>query len=180
VTLAKLRHLSIWNLTLAQLLALTVFAGAVRAQDLPSGVQLGMTTDELRTVLPEAERVARPQRLAGGLAGSWRGPSVRIADLDFAMVLFFAGNRLGRVEYVATVRPDSTSAQDPGETAFAALVEWGRVQFGGEMRSNDPGSAYATWVRGDADIYAQRTFGARAASVQLVYKLRQLKEGSSL
>jgi hypothetical protein len=49
------------------------------------------------------------------------------------------------------------------------------------MASRDPGSQLASWVDGDADIYAQRTdAGRRPAGVRLVYKVRQLKDGSQL
>ena len=52
--------------------------------------------------------------------------------------------------------------------------------FGPELASNDPGSAYAAWVQGEADVYAQHTNNARGASVRLVYKARQLKDASEL
>jgi hypothetical protein len=167
--------------------SLALFIGAAGAQDLPPGVRLGMTADELRAAVPETARIARPQRLAGGLTGNWRGPATRIAEVDFGSVFYFAGDRLKRVEYVATTATagragtaDDASMRDRGETAFAALVDWGRTRFGSEMRSNDPGSAYAAWAQGDTDIYAQRTFDAQSGTVRLVYRMRQLKDGRTL
>lgn len=141
---------------------------------MPSGVRFGMSSQELQAVVP-VERIARPQRLAGGLAGSWRTAPMTVAGLPFESTFFFSGDELKRVEYVA-------AGGDPAgvATAFAELVRWGREQFGPELGSSDPGSAYAAWVQGDTDIYAQHTVDPRRASVRLVYKARQLKDGSAL
>lgn len=154
-----------------------MIAGAAHAQGLPPGVRLGMSADALQAALP-VERVARPQRLAGGLAGSWRTAPTEMAGLPFEPTFFFAGGELKRVEYRAV-------ADDPAQApqlaaAFAELVRWGRAQFGNELGSSDPGSAYAAWSQGDTDIYAQHTVDARRATVRLVYKASQRKDGSAL
>ncbi|MFS2101847.1 hypothetical protein ACCC97_23085 [Variovorax sp. Varisp85] len=152
-------------------------AGALHAQALPAGVHLGMSAEELRAVLPAAERVQRPQRLSGGLAGSWRAAPVEMAGLLFEPTFFFAASELRRVEYVATAQ----ATPDNGAAAFAALVRWGRGAFGNELASHDPGSAYAAWVSNDTDVYVQQQAGdPRRASVRLVYKARQLRDGSEL
>ena len=153
-------------------------APAPQAQELPPGVALGMTPDALRAALPDVERVVRPLRLAGGLAGTWRGPSALVGEVPFEPTFYFAGAALRRVEWVALLPQDDA---DRGAAVYAGLVEWGRARFGTEMASRDPGSQLASWVDGDADIYAQRTDdGRRPAGVRLVYKVRQLKDGSQL
>ena len=151
-------------------------AQAVWAQALPPGVRLGMSADELQAALPGAERVQRPQRLAGGLAGAWRAAPTQLAGLSFEPVFFFAGGTLRRVEWVAA----TAAAPDLGAAAFAEIVAWGRLSFGPELGSNDPGSASAAWVQGDCDVYAQRISDPHHASVRLVYKARQLKDASEL
>lgn len=157
-------------------LGLLAAAGVLHAQALPSGVRLGMTADELRAALPGLERVQRPQRLAGGLAGTWRAAPTTMAGLRFEPVFFFAGGELRRVEWAA-----ATDAQpDRGAAAFAEIIAWGRSNFGPELGSSDPGSAYAAWVQGDTDVYAQRISDPRHASVRLVYKSRQLRDASEL
>jgi hypothetical protein len=156
--------------------ALLALAHAVPAQALPPGVHLGMSADELRQAVPDLQRVARPPRLAGGLAGNWRAAPSVIAGLPFEPVFYFAGDQLRRVEWSAAAE----SQPDQGAAAFAEILAWGRDSFGPELASNDPGSAYAAWVQGDTDVYAQRTADARHASVRVVYKMRQLKDGSEL
>jgi hypothetical protein len=144
---------------------------------LPTGVRLGMTVAELQSAaLPGLERVARPQRLAGGLAGSWHAAPTVIAGLPFEPIFYFAGGALRRMEWVA----DAAAQPDLGATVYAGLVTWGRDAFGAELASNDPASAYTAWVQGDTDIYAQRTSDPRHASVRLVYKVRQVKDASEL
>jgi hypothetical protein len=120
--------------------------------------------------------VPRPQRLAGGLAGSWRAASTTIAGLSFEPIFYFADGALRRMEWVA----DADAQPDLGAAAFASLVAWGRNAFGPELASNDPGSAYAAWVQADTDVYAQRTSDPRHASIRLVYKVRQVKDASEL
>ena len=167
------------SLTLLRALAasaLFLAAGALHAQALPPGVRLGMTPDELQAALPAAERVQRPQRLGGGLLGSWRGEPVQMAGLLFEPTFFFAASELRRVEYVAAAQ----GTPDSGAAAFAALVQWGRGAFGNELASRDPGSAYAAWVSNDTDVYVQQVSDPRRASVRLVYKARQLRDGSEL
>lgn len=156
--------------------AALAMAGAASAQSLPPGVQLGMSPAELHAALPDAQRVARPQRLAGGLAGTWRGTPTAIAGLSFQPTFYFAGAELRRVEWLAA----ADALPDHGAGAFDALLGWGRGRFGGELASNDPGSRYAAWVAGDTDVYAQLVEGERGASVRLVYKARQLKDASEL
>jgi hypothetical protein len=151
-------------------------AGALHAQALPPGVRLGMTVGELHAALPAAERVQRPQRLGGGLLGSWRAAPVEMAGLAFEPTFFFAASELRRVEYVATTQ----ALPDSGAAAFAAIVQWGRGVFGNELASRDPGSAYAAWVSNDTDVYVQQVSDPRRASVRLVYKARQLRDGSEL
>jgi len=160
-------------------LAATAFvltAQVATAQALPPGVRLGMSAEELQAALPGAEHVQRPQRLAGGLAGTWRAAPAQVAGLSFEPVFFFAGGQLRRVEWVAA----TAAAPDLGAEAFAEIVAWGRQSFGPELGSNDPGSAYAAWVQGDCDVYVQRISDPRHASVRLVYKARQLKDASEL
>jgi hypothetical protein len=151
-------------------------AAAAGAQSLPAGVQLGMSPAELQAALPDAQRVTRPQRLAGGLAGTWRGASTAIAGLNFEPTFYFAGAELRRVEWLAV----ADALPDHGASAFDALLGWGRGRFGNELSSRDPGSRYAAWVAGDTDVYAQLVDGERGASVRLVYKARQLKDASEL
>ena len=162
---------------LAAVALLAAAASASHGQALPSGVRLGMTAPELQAALPGLERVQRPQRLAGGLAGTWRAAPAAIAGLSFEPVFYFGGGHLQRVEWVAAAQAEP----DLGAAAFAEIVAWGRGAFGPELASNDPGSAYAAWVQGDSDVYAQRvTSDPRRASVRLVYKVRQLKDASEL
>lgn len=149
---------------------------ALHAQALPAGVRFGMSAEELHAALPDLERVQRPQRLAGGLAGTWHATPTKFAGVVFEPVFFFAGGELRRVEWVAA----ADALPDLGAAAFAEIVAWGRGSYGPELSSNDPGSAYAAWVSGDMDVYAQRTSDPRHASVRLVYKARQLKDASEL
>ena len=151
-------------------------SGLLQAQALPPDVHLGMTVKELQAALPGLERVQRPQRLAPGLAGSWHGTPAPIGGLLFQPVFYLAGGQLRRVEWVAA----APAAPDMAAAAFAELVAWGRSQFGPELASNDPGSAYAAWVQGDVDVYAHYVNDARSPSVRLVYKTRQLKDASEL
>lgn len=154
-------------------------AGALHAQALPPGVHLGMSAEALQAALPAAERVPRPQRLSGGLVGSWRAAPVEMAGLLFEPTFFFAAAELRRVEYVATAQAVQATP-DQGAAAFAALVQWGRGVFGTELASRDPGSVYAAWVSNDTDVYLQQVSDPRRASVRLVYKARQLRDGSEL
>jgi len=81
----------------------------------------------------------------------------------------------------AYIRPAlDLSRIDGGGAAFAELLQWGRGAFGAELAANDPGSAYAAWSSGEMDVYVQRVGDPRRASVRLVYKQRQLRDGSEL
>ena len=169
-------HLSLRSFRLLLAISLGAISGVSQAQALPPDVRLGMSAQDLQAAMPAVERVQRPQRLAGGLAGLWRGAPVPVAGLPFEPVFYLAGGQLRRVEWVAPAQP----APDTAEAAYAELVAWGRSQFGPELASRDPGSAYAAWVQGDVDVYAQYVDHAHSASVRLVYKARQLKDASEL
>lgn len=156
-------------------------AAQSHAQALPPGARIGMDADQLAVAVPGLKRVARPARLAGGLAGLWRGNAVDVAGQHFEPTFFVAGGQLRRVEYAAV----TTAADDHGTAAFAALLDWGRRAWGRERLARDVGSLQASeiasWtVADDLDVYLQRAQTPREASVRLVYKLRQLKDGSEL
>ncbi|MBT2322740.1 hypothetical protein J7E62_10325 [Variovorax paradoxus] len=162
---------------LAAAAVLLAAAAASQAQALPPGVHLGMTAEALQAALPGLERVPRPQRLAGGLAGSWRAAPVTVSGLSFEPVFYFGGGQLRRVEWAAAAQAEP----DLGASAFADIVAWGRGAFGPELASSDPGSDYAAWVQGDTDIYAQhQKSDPHRASVRVVYKARQLKDAGEL
>jgi len=137
---------------------------------------MGMTVDELRAALPSVEHVARPQRLSGGLAGTWRGAAALVAGLPLAPTFYFAGARLQRVEFAGS----AASAPDLGAEAFSELVSWGRGAFGRELASNDGASQYAAWSQTDLDVYAQRIGDVHRASVRIVYAARERKDDSAL
>jgi len=148
----------------------------VQAQALPPGVHFGMTIDELQAVQPTVQRIVKPQRLAGGLTGDWRGTPVVVAGLPFDLTFFFATRHLRRVEFLAS----TSTHTDSGTGAFNALVDWGRSVFGPELGSSDPGGKYAAWVTGDIDVYAQNAWSSLRSNVRLVYKEQGRKDDHSL
>ncbi|MDM0114110.1 hypothetical protein QTI66_18295 [Variovorax sp. J22R133] len=157
-------------------LFLSFAAVLAHAQSLPEGVHMGMTVDELRAAVPSAERVPRPQRLSGGLAGTWRGAPAVVGGLPLAPTFYFAGARLQRVEFSAS----ATSEPDLGAQAFNEIVSWGRGSFGQELASTDGASQYAAWSQGGVDVYAQRMGDPRHAAVRIVYAARERKDDSTL
>jgi hypothetical protein len=161
-----LRHAAVAAICIALLPA------AACAQNLPGGAQLGMTAQQLRGAVPALEPVAHPAHMAGGLAGSWRGPAVVIAGVTLVPTFFFAAAHLRRVEYVA-----SASA---GAGAFNSLLAWGRAAWGTELASQEPEGSYATWASEDVDAYLQQTSASRHMQVRLVIKRRVLKDDSEL
>lgn len=176
----RLLHLSACLAPASRALSVGALVGvasvAAHAQALPPGVHLGMTAQELQAALPAAEPVSRPQRLSGGLFGSWRGEAAPIAGLAFKPTFYFAGGQLKRVEYDASTQ----GLPDGGEAAFSSLLQWGRGAFGNELAALDPGSTYVSWSTGELDVILQRTGDARRANLRLIYKQRQLRDASEL
>lgn len=157
-------------------LSICLSAPALHAQALPSGVHFGMTIDELQAVQPAVQRVIKPQHLAGGLSGNLRGDPVVVAGLPFDLTFFFADRKLRRIEFLASVQPQT----DSGTTAFKAIVEWGRGVFGPESGSSDPSGKYAAWVAGDVDVYAQSASSPLRENVRLVYKAQEHRDDRNL
>lgn len=145
---------------------------AAHAQTLPGGVQLGMTVQQLQQTVPALKPVAHPQRLAGGLAGSWSGPAIQVAGVALTPTFFLAGAHLRRVEYLA--------ASSDGARAFDSLLVWGRAAWGPELASQDPEGAYAAWSNGAVDAYLQQAIAPQGPRVRLVIKRRLVKDGSEL
>jgi hypothetical protein len=144
---------------------------AALAQDLPGGVQLGVSAQQLQETVPALRRVPRPAHLAGGLVGAWSGPPVEMAGVALTPTFFFADGQLRRIEYLAS----------PARAgAFDALVAWGRAAWGPELASEAPEGAYATWTHDGIDAYLQRTGSAQRPQVRLVVKQRVVKDDSQL
>lgn len=149
---------------------LFAFSALVSAEPLPGGAELGMSVPQLQQAVPGLERVAHPARLAGGLAGSWTGPAVQVAGIALTPTFFVAHGAVRRVEYLAPA----------GSPAFDPLVAWGRSAWGAELASESPEGAYATWSRGDADVYVQRASGASGTQVRLVFRQVVAKDAGEL
>jgi hypothetical protein len=165
--------LSLW-LYLSALALLGIVPSAVRAQQLPQGVVLGMSADELRRAVPDVEKVRRPVRMAGGLVGSWCSTPVQVFGLTGQQTFYFAGNRLTRVEFVGNAADASANAE-----AFNQIIAWGRSLDGPGIYANDAqGSSYAEWGAGDTEIYAQYVGGS--GGVRLVYKRKPDRDASQL
>jgi hypothetical protein len=147
--------------------ACALFACAsAQAQALPGGAQLGMAVPQLQQAVPGLKPVPHPAHLAGGLVGSWSGPTIDVAGAALVPTFFLAEGQLARVEYLAT--PE----------AYAPLLAWGRAQWGAELASDSPEGTYATWSNGEFDAYLQETHGR--PQVRLVIKRRVLKDASAL
>lgn len=146
------------------------WAVGLHAQPLPPGVQLGMGVDALRQAQPAAEPVRRPERLAGGLAGSWRLDHGQVAGVGGAQIFFFAAGQLRRVEF---------QVDAAGDAAFEQLLAWGRQQYGPERPAQDAVSRYAAWSSADTDIYLRLLTGARGG-LSLVISARPPRDDRTL
>ncbi len=149
-----------------------VAPATLHAQDLPAGVALGMTVQQLKQAVAGLAPVPRPARLAGGLVGSWVGPPLQLAGVDLTPTYFFAQGQLRRVDYLAADRQSAT--------AFDALLAWARAAWGQELASQAPEGAYASWTQGELDAYLQQTSVAGRPQVRLVIKRRVLKDAGEL
>ena len=154
---------------------LGALAPPLRAQALPEGADLGATPAELLRAMPGLEKVARPTRMAGGLAGLWRSAPVAVAGVPGNYTFFLAGGQVRRIEFWADAPADPSAA----DAAFDALAAWGRALYGPEMPSGGPGARYAAWSRPGVDIYLQQAPPPRAG-VRLVRVARALRDGSAL
>jgi hypothetical protein len=162
---------SSWRRAFA-LACLVASLASAQAQDLPGAVQLGMTPQQLRQVVPDLQPVHRPVRLAGGLVGSWTGPPAALAGVPMAPTYFFADGELRRIEYLAS--------SDADAQAYDALLAWGRKTWGPELASQGPEGAYATWNSDTTEVYLQRTGDARRPQLRLVIKAAAGKDASEL
>jgi hypothetical protein len=153
------------------MLFLACLGSSAFAQDLPGGLQLGMSLPQLQQAVPALRRVPNPAHLAGHLVGSWSGPAIELGGVTLIPTFFFADAQLRRIEYLA---------MPSGSDAFDALLTWGRRAWGSELASEGPEGAYATWTQGDTDAYLQRTGGAARPQVRLVVKQRVTKDAGEL
>lgn len=151
---------------------LALLLPAAHARELPGGVQLGMSAQQLKQAVPALQPARHPARLAGGLVGSWSGAAIEVEGLALAPTFYMAEGQLRRIEYLA--------GPDAGPQAFDALLRWGRAAFGPEAASEGPEGQYAAWSDDALDVYLQRTGGSQPAQVRLVVKQRVVKDGGEL
>ena len=151
--------------------ALAIACCAARAQALPGAVSLGLTLPELQQSHPSLWRGPQPARLAGGLVVMWSEADIDVAGVAVTPTFFFADGQLQRVEYLA---------RDGAPASYAALLAWGRSQWGAELAANAHEGAYASWSTGDMDAYLQLANTARGEQVRLVVKRRVEKDAGEL
>lgn len=158
------------------MLAMTVLVSLpANAQQLPAGVHFGMDVDDLRTALPAAEVVRRPERLAGGLAGTWRLADAPFAGLAGSQVFFFTAGQLRRVEFQA----DTSARPDGGAAAFERLLAWGREHYGPEHPAQDAVSRIAAWSDAEQDLYLRLATLPRPG-LKLVFSARPPRDDRQL
>lgn len=154
---------------------LCAIAPQLQAQPLPEGADLGATPAELQRAMPDLEKVVRPTRMAGGLAGLWRSAPTALAGVVGNYTFFLAGGQVRRIEFWADAPADPSAA----DAAFDALAAWSRDLYGVEMASGGSGARYAAWSRPGVDIYLQQAPPPRAG-VRLVRVARAQRDGSAL
>ena len=104
-------------------LAALLLAGAVHAQTLPGGVQLGMTVEQLQQAVP-ALRAEKPAgRAVRGTA--WSATGVDLAGVPLTVSFAVADGQVQRIEYLAASQ------------AYDALLQWGRTTFGPDPDSEE-------------------------------------------
>lgn len=160
-------------------LMLAAAAIPAQAQALLADVHLGMAVQELQAAHPALKRVARPERMANGARGLWRETGVAFdAGLVFDCTYFVRGAEVDRIDLALTGGTEGPAA------AFERIVSLLRERHGGELRAHgSTGSMLdetASWADGDEDVAVYLTGAPDAAHIHVVYKQRELKDGSTL
>jgi hypothetical protein len=146
--------------------ALPAFAGNVVPEK--TGL-LGLSREQLETLLPGAQRVRAPRRLSSGAVSQLQQADVLLGRAHFDETFYFAQQKLTQIEMVS--RPDEAGADE-----FATLLAALKTELGPELAAADT----ASWVHGDADILLYRYGNTARPTVRLVIRQRQLVDAGEL
>lgn len=154
---------------------------AARGEDLCTGpaAGLGSAAGELGSLLAGAERVRRPNSLAGAL-GLWRVPRFRLGNFYYEQTLYFSEQRLQQIELLQL--PDD--AQDAAGSGFDELLSACREALGPELAARaDRGEQRmqsASWASQTLDVMLLRSGSAARPRTRILYKMRKLKDADEL
>jgi hypothetical protein len=159
-------------------MAFCLASAGVSAQSLPPGVHVGMTVAELQAAGFDLQRVKRPERMATGARGLWQQAVPGDGGTAFELTYFIRGTIVDRVDVALTESPETPAA------AFERMVGTLRATYGAELRSRQSAGSdineTASWNTDDVDIAAYLVGHAGAEKIHIVYRRRELKDGSTL
>ena len=145
---------------------------------------LGMSPEQVTAVLPDAQPVRSPQRLPSGALGSLRVPEALCEGAHFEQTLFFAHQKLARMDFVLLNTTSGPGAEEALAKAQAALLQSLRAKLGPELAAFGavPGAVAdsASWAGADAEVMLFRSGRPGHPSLRVVIRQRQLVDAGEL
>jgi hypothetical protein len=132
-----------------------------------NAVEPGMSTDEVRRVLPQAVEPASPKRLANGLELKLVAAGVDNLERAFDAELYFAGDGVRQVVLLPTrlLTPAAAAAE------FATLRHAATLRYGKEqpVAPEDGAAAQARWSAGPVRVTLRLERSGAMGRVTMTY-----------
>ena len=164
--------------------ALWLCASAWSHTVLENTALLGMSPDQVAAALPGAQPVRSPRRLPSGALGSLRVPDALCEGAHFEQTLFFAHQKLARMDFVLLNTTSGPGAEEALAKAQAALLQSLRAKLGPELAAFGavPGAVAdsASWAGADAEVMLFRSGRPGHPSLRVVIRQRQLVDAGEL
>ena len=141
---------------------------------------LGMSPEQVAASLPDAEPVRSPRRLPSGALGSLRVPDALCEGAHFEQTLFFAHQKLARMDFVLLNPASGPGAEEALAKAQAALLQSLRAKLGPELAAFGAAADSASWAGADAEVMLFRSGRPGHPSLRVVIRQRQLVDAGEL
>ena len=165
-------------------LSLCLCSGAWSRTLLDNTALLGMSPEQVSTVLADAQPVRSPHRLASGALGSLRVPDVPCEGTHFEQTLYFAHQKLTQMDFVLLNPASGPGAEEALARTQLALLQSLRAVLGPELAAfgTAPGTLAdtASWASKDTDVMLFRSGRPGHPSLRVVIKQRQLVDAGEL
>ena len=137
---------------------------------------LGMSPEQVTSILADAQPVRSPRRLPSGALGSLRVADALCEGAHFEQTLFFAHQKLAQMDLILLNPASGPGAEEALTRMQTALLQSLRARLGSELAAGDS----ASWVSADADVMLFRSGRPEHPSLRVVIKLRQLVDAGEL
>jgi len=142
---------------------------------------IGLSEQALTSVIPELIRAKKPMVGPRHSIGKWLLQDARLGKESYLATYFIKSGLVTRIEYLSTASRPLCEKRTPFELALSELASvYGSSQVSGAFEGSGRYTQSAAFISQTIDIALHYSLTPDDCSTRIIFKPRELKDGSEL